>query len=110
FSLSVLWLLPAASGRITCTAISPPSLPNVAAPRELRMSVSYPCPTPACGVTLKTPPRVAAGKSVPCPKCKKPFVPEPVEKDSPNLGTLKIADEKPKNAPAPATKKPFEDD
>lgn len=83
------------------------------------MPVSYTCPNPDCGVTLKTPTRVAAGKSVPCPKCKRPFVPEPVEKDSPDLGTLKLADEpakKPKGAPksapapAPAAKKPFIDD
>jgi len=40
------------------------------------MSVSYTCPNPDCGVTLKTPNRVAAGKSVKCPKCGKPFVPE----------------------------------
>ena len=41
------------------------------------MSVSYTCPNPDCGVTLKTPNRVAAGKSVKCPKCGSPFVPEP---------------------------------
>jgi hypothetical protein len=43
------------------------------------MSVSYTCPNPDCGVTLKTPNRVAAGKSVKCPKCNRPFVPEPGE-------------------------------
>lgn len=79
------------------------------------MSLSYKCPNPDCGVTLKTPTRVQPGKSVKCPKCNKPFVPEPVEKDSPNLGTLKLAEEPaktpPKSAPAPAaTKKPYEDD
>jgi hypothetical protein len=41
------------------------------------MSVSYTCPDPSCGVTLKTPNRVAVGKSVKCPKCGNPFVPEP---------------------------------
>jgi hypothetical protein len=41
------------------------------------MSVSYTCPDPKCGVTLKTPNRVAVGKSVKCPKCGNPFVPEP---------------------------------
>jgi TRAP-type C4-dicarboxylate transport system permease small subunit len=41
------------------------------------MSVSYTCPDPNCGVTLKTPNRVAVGKSVKCPKCGNPFVPEP---------------------------------
>ena len=40
------------------------------------MSVSYTCPNPDCGVTLKTPSRVAVGKSVKCPKCSQPFVPE----------------------------------
>src|SRR5262245_44559144 len=87
------------------------------------MSLSYTCPNPECGVTLKTPTRVPAGKSVKCPKCTKPFVPEPVEKDSPNLGTIPLAEEPakkpkksapPKSEPAPtapaATKKPFDDD
>jgi hypothetical protein len=41
------------------------------------MSVSYTCPDPDCGVMLKTPNRIAVGKSVKCPKCGKPFVPEP---------------------------------
>ena len=41
------------------------------------MSVSYTCPDPNCGVTLKTANRVAVGKSVNCPKCGSPFVPEP---------------------------------
>jgi hypothetical protein len=40
------------------------------------MSVSYTCPNADCGVTLKTPNRVAAGKSVKCPKCGRSFVPE----------------------------------
>ena len=72
------------------------------------MSLSYTCPNPECGVTLKTPTRVAAGKSVPCPKCKKPFVPEPGEKGAADPGTLKVVDE-PKPA-APAAKRQFEDD
>jgi hypothetical protein len=86
------------------------------------MSVSYTCPNPECGVTLKTPSRVQVGKSVKCPKCSKPFVPEAAEKEKdeePAGGTLKLADEPKKpgaKAPAaqaqavPAAKKPFEDD
>jgi hypothetical protein len=40
------------------------------------MSISYTCPNPDCGVTLKTPTRVAVGKSVKCPKCGRSFVAE----------------------------------
>jgi hypothetical protein len=46
------------------------------------MSVSYTCPNPDCGVTLKTPNRVAVGKSVKCPKCGKPFVPETADAET----------------------------
>ena len=75
------------------------------------MSVSYTCPNPDCGVTLKTPVRVAVGKSVKCPKCGTPFVPEPVEKDAP-AGVLKLAEEpkKPAPVPVPAAAKPHDDD
>src|SRR5215218_104784 len=65
------------------------------------MSLSYTCPNPECGVTLKSPTRVAVGKSVKCPKCGVPFVPEPTEKDSPELGTFKLAED-PKPAKKPA--------
>jgi hypothetical protein len=68
---------------------------------ELRMPVSYTCPNPDCGVTLKTPNAVAAGKSVNCPKCKKPFVPVPAEKEPAAAGTFKLADD-----PKPAAPKP----
>ena len=61
------------------------------------MPVSYTCPNTECGVTLKTPSRVAVGKSVKCPKCQKPFVPEPGAKEEP-----KPADS---GAPAPAPAK-----
>jgi hypothetical protein len=83
------------------------------------MSVSYTCPNPDCGVTLKTPSRVQAGKSVKCPKCGKPFVPEQGEKEEEESagGTLKLADEPKKPGakaaappPQPAAKKPFDDD
>lgn len=80
------------------------------------MSVSYTCPNPDCGVTLKTPSRVQVGKSVKCPKCGKPFVPEPGEKEESAGGALKLADEPSKKKPgaqaaAPtAPKKPFDDD
>jgi hypothetical protein len=78
------------------------------------MSVSYTCPNPDCGVTLKTPNRVQPGKSVKCPKCSKLFVPEPDEKKEEEGGALKLADEPKKPAaappPQPAAKKPFDDD
>ncbi len=41
------------------------------------MPVSYQCPNPTCGVTLRTPLRVPDGKSVACPKCGQRFVAEP---------------------------------
>lgn len=58
------------------------------------MAVSYTCPNPECGVTLKTPNRVQAGKSVKCPKCNKSFVPESEDKPK-DAGpeTFKLADE-----------------
>lgn len=82
------------------------------------MSVSYTCPNPDCGVTLKTPSRVQVGKSVKCPKCGKPFVPEPAAREEESAGgALKLADEPAKKkpgaqaaAPPAAHKKPFEDD
>jgi hypothetical protein len=88
------------------------------------MSVSYKCPNPECGVTIKSPARVATGKSVKCPKCGNTFVPEPAEAGAAAAGTFKLADEpavpvKPgakltepkKEEPAPAAKKsPFADD
>lgn len=43
------------------------------------MSVSYTCPNAKCGVTLKTPTAVPAGKKVKCPKCKESFTPVPEE-------------------------------
>ncbi|QJW97980.1 hypothetical protein [Frigoriglobus tundricola] len=75
------------------------------------MSVSYKCTNPECGVTLKTPNRVAVGKSVKCPKCGKMFVPEPAPKEENAAGTLKLVDEPKKPEPPPvAPKKPYEDD
>ena len=41
------------------------------------MSVSYTCPNPDCGVTLKTPNPVPPGKRVKCPKCTQMFTPVP---------------------------------
>jgi hypothetical protein len=66
------------------------------------MPVSYTCPNPDCGVTLKTAARVATGKAVKCPKCGKPFVPEPAEEEVPAKA--------PEPAAAPAVKRPFADD
>ena len=68
------------------------------------MSVSYTCPNPACGVTLKTPNPVPPGKAVACPKCKEKFV--PVSEDAPPppaAGTFKFADEPAKKPGAPKT-------
>lgn len=72
------------------------------------MSVSYQCPNPDCGVTLKTPNRVPPGKQVKCPKCNKTFTPESAAADgAPPAtaaaagGTLKFADEDPAKKPAP---------
>jgi hypothetical protein len=71
------------------------------------MSVSYTCPNPDCGVTLKTPNRVATGKSVKCPKCGKPFVPEPEEApDAAGPGTFKVAGDAPGKKPAKPGAKP----
>jgi cadmium resistance protein CadD (predicted permease) len=73
------------------------------------MSVSYTCPNPECGVTLKTPNRVQTGKSVKCPKCGRMFVPEPEEKEA-GPGTLKVADEPKKPDPSPAGRMVDDDD
>src|ERR1700722_18985361 len=73
------------------------------------MAVSYTCPNPDCGVTIKSPNRVPPGKSVKCPKCSKPFVPETDEKPAnTGAGVFKFAEEpdelkKPKK---PSAKKP----
>ncbi|MCE9564478.1 MAG: hypothetical protein K8U57_20765 [Planctomycetes bacterium] len=70
------------------------------------MPVTYTCPNPDCGASLKTPARVAAGKSVKCPKCNRPFVPETEEdEDAPaSVGTLKFADGDAPKKPAVPTK------
>jgi hypothetical protein len=88
------------------------------------MSVSYTCPNPECGVTLKTPSRVQVGKSVKCPKCSRPFVPElgaekekekrEQDRKAKEVESLKLAEEKagtqsePSKTEAPAKK--FVDD
>ncbi|MFM8271039.1 MAG: serine/threonine-protein kinase [Gemmata sp.] len=41
------------------------------------MPSTYTCPAPHCGVSLKTPLRLPAGKSVVCPRCGLRFVAEP---------------------------------
>ena len=74
------------------------------------MSVSYKCTNPECGVTLKTPSRVAVGKSVKCPKCGRMFVPEPAPKEEEPGGTLKLADEPKKPEPPAAYKRPHDED
>ncbi|HEY3789341.1 MAG TPA: hypothetical protein VGL71_10825 [Urbifossiella sp.] len=76
------------------------------------MSVSYTCPNAECGVTLKTPNAVPAGKRVKCPKCTQMFAPVPVEapvaivdEEAPKpAGTFKFADDDDKKKP-PASKK-----
>jgi hypothetical protein len=82
------------------------------------MSVSYTCPNPECGVTLRTAKPVSAGKSVKCPKCGKLFTPEATTEA--NGDTLRLAEEPSKAATATASpsssppptpvKKPFADD
>src|SRR5262245_10748093 len=91
------------------------------------MSFSYTCPNPDCGANLKTANRPPVGRSVKCPKCNQPFVPEPGGEAKP-AGTFKLTDDTPdkksgaakpggkpeapkKEEPAPAAKKsPFADD
>jgi len=82
------------------------------------MSASYTCPNPSCGVTLKTPNRVAPGKKVKCPKCGDAFVAEPEESAKPKAGhgTFKFAagesGKKPSPPPPapPGPPKRFEED
>src|SRR5438105_2224538 len=61
------------------------------------MAVSYTCPNPECGVTLKTPNRVPPGKKVKCPKCGNQFIAEPEDKPSAEArpGTFGLAAEDP---------------
>ncbi|MCI0701906.1 MAG: hypothetical protein L0241_12565 [Planctomycetia bacterium] len=70
-------------------------------------------------MTLKTPNRVPVGKSVKCPKCTRTFVPEPAEDEKESLGSaLNLSDEpgkkgkteSTKSDPAPAAKKPLDDE
>ena len=92
------------------------------------MSVSYTCPNAGCGVTLKTPNPVPAGKRVKCPKCSQMFTPVPGGNSKPQTscgagpagpGTFKFVEEEEKKKPAkkqppkaepPPTKKPTIDD
>ena len=92
------------------------------------MSVSYTCPNAGCGVTLKTPNPVPAGKRVKCPKCSQMFTPVPGGNSKPQAsggagpagpGTFKFVEEEEKKKPAkkqppkaepPPTKKPTIDD
>ena len=63
------------------------------------MAVSYTCPNPDCGATLKTGAAVPAGRRVKCPKCDQGFVPVPEEKPAAAAakadggGTFKFADD-----------------
>lgn len=71
------------------------------------MSVSYTCPNPACGVTMKTPKPVPPGKSVACPKCTEKFVPVPADDDGDKpaaAGTFKFAEDPAPKKPAPKVK------
>jgi hypothetical protein len=74
------------------------------------MAVTYTCPNPDCGATLKTANRVQTGKSVKCPKCKELFVAEPQEDDKEEKkgpGVFKLADDPspPKKPAKPGTAK-----
>ncbi|VTU01185.1 : Nucleoplasmin [Gemmataceae bacterium] len=66
------------------------------------MPVTYTCPNPDCGANIKTSARVAVGKSVKCPKCGQPFVPERDDDAPAAVETFKLADEPPPKRPAPA--------
>lgn len=68
------------------------------------MPVTYTCPNPDCGASLKTPARVAAGKSVKCPKCSRAFKPEPEEEEAPPVATFKLADDDAPKKPAKPSK------
>ncbi len=72
------------------------------------MAVSYTCPNADCGVTLKTPSAVPAGKRVKCPKCQQMFVPVPeVAKPlAAAAGTFKFADDDKKKPPAKKSEPP----
>ncbi len=75
------------------------------------MSVAYTCPNPDCRVVLKTPSRVAVGKSVKCPKCSNTFVPEPGNGSPQKVpategGTLKFADDGPVKRPTASKSAP----
>ena len=86
------------------------------------MAVSYTCPNADCGVTLKTPSAVPAGKRVKCPKCQQMFVPVPEVaeggttapagsavppgKPAAPAGTFKFADDDKKKKPAAKPSEP----
>lgn len=86
------------------------------------MSVSYTCPNPECGVTLKTASAAPPGKRVKCPKCLRMFTPVPEEPKKsakpaqpvkpPDAGTFKLADDgkKPDDAPPAPKPSPFTDE
>jgi len=82
--------------------------PLVAA--ESSMAVSYTCPNPDCGVTLNTPNRVAVGKSVKCPRCQNPFVPEPPGNMVLEQQARPKGQPEPAVASAPPSHLPFADD
>lgn len=70
------------------------------------MPVTYTCPNRDCGANIKTATRVPVGKSVKCPKCNQPFVPEKDDDAPAAVETFKLADEPPPKRPAPAAPKP----
>ncbi|MFO0822867.1 MAG: hypothetical protein U0792_07070 [Gemmataceae bacterium] len=71
------------------------------------MSVSYTCPNPDCGATLKAPNRVAVGKSIKCPKCSRSFTPETDDDEAPaEVETFKLADDDAPKKPAAKPSKP----
>lgn len=70
------------------------------------MSVSYTCPNPDCGATLKAPNRVAVGKSIKCPKCSRAFTPETDDEEAPAEVTFKLADDDSPKKPAAKPSKP----
>jgi hypothetical protein len=63
------------------------------------MAVTYTCPNPSCGATLKTASAIPPGRRVKCPKCEEGFVPVPEDAPAPKAdagpGTFKFADDPP---------------
>ncbi|HEX4613446.1 MAG TPA: hypothetical protein VH092_35015 [Urbifossiella sp.] len=56
------------------------------------MAVTYTCPNPSCGASLKTAGPIPAGRKVKCPKCEEGFVPVPEAVAAPGAATAPRAE------------------